>query len=357
MRERTKMNSWCVPVKTVPYLTTYEFVKVIGIRATQLQYGAQTAIPYQEYGLDPEDVLGRARQELALRKIHVLLRRPLSCLHDCTDVEFVTLNALSFENVPGIDDEYIDPLPPPTDTLALPKTTYIVGELCEEKTTKLHDASFQKTIWVYPPEQSPERFVRFVTTVVRNVNSTVMRLPDPLVSGIESHALVIQVLSFEQSSETNKFEVDGACVVPFRVHAKVFFVRPFKVLETLATCTIRHVFLNKETDLNGYATALRTLANNAGALAIASLDVHELCTATVHVIVTFPVDKYKTKVDMATHEMYIQKTVAMHTTRIVKNSKVRIRIDSVFTYKDVERAWDDSLTLACSGSFVEQVDV
>jgi DNA-directed RNA polymerase subunit K/omega len=352
------MNQWRPPIKTVPYLTSYELVKVIGIRATQLQYGAASAIRYQEYGLDPEDVLGRARQELALRKIHVLLRRPLSCTHACTEEEFVTLNALSFEIVPGIEDEFIEALPSPSSDDEQPTTlpTYNIGDcIMEDDSSSLYTCTLKKTVWIYPPERGPERCVRFVTTVIRNMASTVVCVPDPLNQAVESHALVVQALSYTQINEVNKLDVDGALIVPFEVVAMLYFVRPFSGQPTLATCTIRHVFMQQDTDLLALPTALRNVASRSDAMAMASLDIHDLCTAIVHVIVTFPLDKYKSKLDIATNEMFIQKTGAVHAARVLKNSKIRIRIDSVFTYKDVERAWDDALMLACVGSFIERM--
>ena len=347
------MNTWKVPIKTVPYLTSYELVKVIGIRATQLQYGAPSAIRYQEYGLDPEDVLGRARQELALRKINVTIKRPFTCAHDCEEDEYVTLNALSFEIVPGIDDEYIEPLQPSHNEVST--NTFILSDEMQETSTHMHTCTLKKTVWVYPPEQAPERFVRFVTTVIRNMVSTVVCVSDPSNNGNESHALIIHALSFQQVHSSNKVDVDGAYIIPFDVCATLYFVRPYSVVPTLATCTIRHVFMPQDMETLGMAPTLLNAASRADALAIASLDIHEQCTSVVQVIVTFPMDKYKSKIDIATNEMYIQKTGAVHAARLVKNTKLHIRIDSVFTYKDVERAWDDALMLACIGSFVESI--
>lgn len=353
--------AWCVPTRTVRYLTTYEFVKVIGIRATQLQYGAPSAIRYQEYGLDPEDVLGRAQHELALRKLNLVLRRPLTCTHNCPDsnAEFVSLNALSFEVVPSIDDEYIEPLNAPDDGMedGAPQSdpTYVFSDaMCDgDAPTRL----LKKTLWIYPPEQGADRFLRFVTTTIRAMASKVVSLPDPTRDGdAHAYAIVVQPLSFTQRGASHKLETDGALVVTFEVAATLHFVQPFHVAPTLALCTIRRILAHTEADTHGLAPALRTAATRADALALATLDMHEACTAAVHVIILFSLEKYKTRMDGASNDMYVQRTGATHSARIEKNTKIRVRLESVFTYKDTDRAWDTSLVLAAFGSFVERLD-
>lgn len=88
--------------QTVPYLTKYELSRVIGIRAAQLAHGAPSHVASM-----PHDRIEQALMELRCRKLHAYILRPIAAFGDKT--ERVHLNELSFETVPGIPPEFIDP--------------------------------------------------------------------------------------------------------------------------------------------------------------------------------------------------------------------------------------------------------
>lgn len=88
--------------KTVPYLTKYEMSRVVGIRAAQLAHGAPSEVASR-----PHDRIEQALDELRSRKLHAFIERPITSFGKQT--ERIHLNELSFEAVPGISPDFVNP--------------------------------------------------------------------------------------------------------------------------------------------------------------------------------------------------------------------------------------------------------
>tara|TARA_B100001093_G_scaffold498058_1_gene545711 strand:+ start:73 stop:999 length:927 start_codon:yes stop_codon:yes gene_type:complete len=60
--------------KTIPFISKYEYTKVLGQRAKQLEQGAQPFIKIDEFIIDPYII---AKQELENKKLPFIIKRPL----------------------------------------------------------------------------------------------------------------------------------------------------------------------------------------------------------------------------------------------------------------------------------------
>ena len=62
--------------KTIPFLTKYEYTRVLGQRSKQIEEGAQPFIKLNENVVDPYLI---AKKELENKKIPFIIKRPLPC--------------------------------------------------------------------------------------------------------------------------------------------------------------------------------------------------------------------------------------------------------------------------------------
>jgi hypothetical protein len=326
---------------------------MVGIRATQLQYGALSLINMDEYGIDPEDYLQRAQVELANRKLAFILKRPLTCVNNCTEFEYVSLNKLSFECVPGIADEFVEA--PSDDDLdeSTTTTTYTFNDHIED--ASLTKTMLHKTVWVFSPEQQHERCIRFVTTTMKSFLGCVVNTkPDVL-------GIVVNVVSFtiDEEQKASIVNKDGAIAIAFKVFVDVQCIQPYSVTKECVVCTIRYVFrsnnsANRAMELHGYPSCFIDMTKTKNIYCIASVDMIGSSNAIVYALVSFSPEKYKIRDDVMTHTSSIHKTFAGdHIEPLKKHCKIHVHIDSVITYK--ENA--SSLSLMCFASFANSIKV
>lgn len=175
---------------TVPYLTKYEMSRIIGIRAAQLAHGAPSDVTSI-----PHDRVEQALTELRNRKLHAYIRRPISAFGH--ETERVHLNELSFDTVPGIRPEFVDP------RFEIPMT-----EIISYTSETMHDTKCSLRIHCVLPPWKLLNAVSLLTQIKSNNMGRVVVLKSDETT--REFGVVNDILSFE-TKPSEVMAMDNGC--------------------------------------------------------------------------------------------------------------------------------------------------